>query len=381
MAITLTYTFSPNSTALSAEVNANFSLLATRATDKTGDTLTGALFTQLLEPDVTNTRDLGTTSLFYRTIHARTSVILGQSTANYTLTWANPASARAISFEDPGGTDILVYKAATQTLTNKTITAAVLSGSFTGTYTLAGTPTITAPTISGPTLSGTVIGTYTLGGTPTIPASGLTGTITSATQDLITRLGTIVVNTGVSKATPTFSWRDTGTALPGGLWRIASASDTLLVQRNTAVGGDFSSATNSLVFDNADKATFSGALAVTGAVVHSSTTQMTGAVSIGGANITDAVTTPTIASGFATSPSIVGKTFAFRVAVGGTGTSNTGTVNFGTTFTNIPIVVISDFFGDDVTIDSISTTQVTIARKSGANFTNSNQIWFIVRGY
>lgn len=121
MAITITYTFVPNTTALSAEVNANFSLLASRATDKTGDTLTGTLNTQHLLGSTSNTYDLGGTSNFYRSGYLKTSLVLGQTTANYTLTWANPASARAISFEDPGGTDILVYKAATQTLTNKII--------------------------------------------------------------------------------------------------------------------------------------------------------------------------------------------------------------------------------------------------------------------
>jgi len=40
----------------------------------------------------------------------------------------------------------------TETLTNKTLTAPVLSGSATGTYTLAGTPTITSPTITGATI-------------------------------------------------------------------------------------------------------------------------------------------------------------------------------------------------------------------------------------
>lgn len=131
MAITITYTFTPNTTALSAEVNANFSLLASRATDKTGDTLTGTLNTQHLIGTASNSYDLGSTTYFYRTGHLKTSLILGQTTANYTITWANPASARAVSFEDPGGTDILVYKAATQTLTNKIIT---LSGALTLSY-------------------------------------------------------------------------------------------------------------------------------------------------------------------------------------------------------------------------------------------------------
>lgn len=53
MAITLSYTFSPNTTAQSSQVNANFSTLATRALDKTGDTMTGnLLFTD-------NTYDIG----------------------------------------------------------------------------------------------------------------------------------------------------------------------------------------------------------------------------------------------------------------------------------------------------------------------------------
>lgn len=50
--------------------------------------------------------------------------------------------------------DTLVGTTSTQTLTNKTITAPVLSGSVTGTYTLAGTPTITAPAISAPVITG-----------------------------------------------------------------------------------------------------------------------------------------------------------------------------------------------------------------------------------
>jgi len=75
-------------------------------------------------------------------------------------------------------TGMLVSRTATETLTNKTITAPVLSGSITGTYTLAGTPTITGPTITDPTLSGTVTGTYTLAGTPTISSPALSGTVT-----------------------------------------------------------------------------------------------------------------------------------------------------------------------------------------------------------
>jgi hypothetical protein len=162
--LTTPYTFTAGTVANPDEVNTNFAQFAS-ALNRTGGTMTGTLTSLQITPGTTNLYDLGTSSFFYRTGYLKTSLVLGQTAGNYTLTWANPASARAISIEDPGGTDIFVWKAMAQTLTNKTLTAPVLSGSVTGTYTLAGTPTI--------------------------PASGLTGTITLATQNLITSVGTL----------------------------------------------------------------------------------------------------------------------------------------------------------------------------------------------
>lgn len=91
-------------------------------------------------------------------------------------------------------TNSVVTNAGTQTLTNKTVTAPVLSGTITGTYTLGGTPTfpstvvtttgtqtLTNKTITAPVLSGTITGTYTFGGNPTFPSSMVT---TTSTQTL-----------------------------------------------------------------------------------------------------------------------------------------------------------------------------------------------------
>ena len=50
----------------------------------------------------------------------------------------------------PVATDTLAGIAATQTLTNKTLTSPALSGTVTGTYTLGGTPTLTAPALGTP---------------------------------------------------------------------------------------------------------------------------------------------------------------------------------------------------------------------------------------
>lgn len=60
----------------------------------------------------------------------KTSIILEQTTANYTLSWADPAVARALSIADPLGDDEFVFKAMTQTLANKTLTTPTI-GSFT----------------------------------------------------------------------------------------------------------------------------------------------------------------------------------------------------------------------------------------------------------
>lgn len=52
-----------------------------------------------------------------------TSATLRQTTANYTVTWVDPAAARNISIPDPLGTDVFVFRDMAQTLLSKTLTA------------------------------------------------------------------------------------------------------------------------------------------------------------------------------------------------------------------------------------------------------------------
>jgi hypothetical protein len=72
-------------------------------------------------------------------------LIVNQTTGNYTLRFSDPAAGRVITFSDPGGADSVVYVAATQTLTAKTLTAPTINamtftGNVTGAMTLVSSP-------------------------------------------------------------------------------------------------------------------------------------------------------------------------------------------------------------------------------------------------
>lgn len=73
-----------------------------------------------------------------------------------TLSASLLTAARTFQYPDSAGTLDVIDAA--QTLTNKTITAAILSGTFTGTYTLAGTPTLSGTFLGTPTFPSPLIG-------------------------------------------------------------------------------------------------------------------------------------------------------------------------------------------------------------------------------
>ena len=85
-----------------------------------------------------------------------TVVLAGATSGSTTL---SPTDAVTAVLTMPTGTDTLVGKATTDTLTNKTLTAPVLSGSVTGTYTLAGTPTMGASVLTSATAQASTSGT------------------------------------------------------------------------------------------------------------------------------------------------------------------------------------------------------------------------------
>ena len=107
-------------------------------------------------------------------------VIIAGDTSG-TITLQAPAASGSSVLTLPVATDTLVGKATTDTLTNKTLTAPVLSGTATGTYTLAGTPTITSPTITGASI------TLAASAAPAFSATSSAGTaMTNATYVKVT---------------------------------------------------------------------------------------------------------------------------------------------------------------------------------------------------
>ena len=133
----------------------------------------------------------------------------------------------------------LIGASTTDTLTNKTLVAAVLSGTATGTYTLAGTPTITAPV-----LSGTATGTYTLGGTPSFESaitSSIRGTVTTDND------GSFNMNvTNNFKCTPTGAFALTFTNITAGqsgyILLVNTNGVAVTAAATTKVGATFLSA-------------------------------------------------------------------------------------------------------------------------------------------
>ena len=111
-------------------------------------TLAAGWFTRIVNTDSTNTVTIA---------RATAGDTINGTAANITLTQLSTVDIFVIAAAT--GFWAITYATSdnTQTETNKTLTAPVLSGSVTGTYTLAGTPTLTSPTINTPTITGATI--------------------------------------------------------------------------------------------------------------------------------------------------------------------------------------------------------------------------------
>lgn len=77
MAFSIPYTFSPNTTILSAEANANFSIIASSALDKTGDTMTGTLTALNIAAASGSSYDIGATGTRFRALYLSGAATVG----------------------------------------------------------------------------------------------------------------------------------------------------------------------------------------------------------------------------------------------------------------------------------------------------------------
>ncbi len=228
------------------------------------------------------------------------------------------------------------------TLAATTFTGALATSNLTGNYvaTVGSGTGITSSVTSGNAAATTV----SLNNTAVTPASYGANCGVSLTVDQQGRL------TAVASLTTLHP-----TAAPAAAGTIGFSGNTLVFQAGTS-GHQFANSANNAVL-----------VAISD----------TGNVSLG-ANITDAVGTPTVASGFGTSPSIVGKSYGFKVTHG-TGTSMGGVVNFGATYANPPIVTVGSIITGDIWVTDVSTTQVQIG--TSVELLDGYPVYVIVRGY
>lgn len=127
--ITIPNVFTPFTTISSSQVNANFSAVATNALDKRGDSMTGTLNTQVLLPDITNSRNLGSASFQYL-----------NAWISGTLTTGAVAMTGALSGATTGAFSSNVTVGGTLGVTGSTTMAGVTAGAISGTSLTLSTP-------------------------------------------------------------------------------------------------------------------------------------------------------------------------------------------------------------------------------------------------
>jgi hypothetical protein len=96
MPISIPFSFSPSTKALSAQVNSNFTALGTAALNRTGDTMTGTITSQNVVPASSNTYDLGSASAFFNKLYlnaAAHGVVVGGGSSQLAVTAAGASQS------------------------------------------------------------------------------------------------------------------------------------------------------------------------------------------------------------------------------------------------------------------------------------------------
>ncbi len=263
--------------------------------------------------------------------------------------------------------------------------ASVCAGCPIGSTTPANDSGVTAASVilKNATPSNTTNKLYNVGGTPFFNGlalafgsiSGTTGTIPKFTASTtlgdgpIAVSGTVATMTGTLASTLKMNSNTTGTVVSGiadglniGTWDTIGFDSAKL-----DIGGYRSSQWTSMAF------WLSGAQV---ARYDTSGNYVLGS----GTNITDSTGTPSINAGCGTSPTIVGKDYAFVITIGTGGTDFSCSVLFGRTFANVPACV------SDWSLAAGTSRQITVSTTSVLLVANpilpvGGHIYVICRGF
>lgn len=228
MAISIPYSFVPNTDILSAEVNANFSQIATLGLDKTGDTMTGTLSSRAVIPSTTDAYDLGSALLKFRnlylsgttTLNGRTYTWPSTETANYFLQTNGSGTLSFASIPTNGTVNgRLTFTTATPVTTGDVTSATVLyftpfRGNYISLYdgSVWNLRSFSELSIAVPNTSNTLydVFVYDNNGTATLELTAWTNDTTRATA-LTTQNG-VLVKTGATTRRYVGSFRTTGSS-------------------------------------------------------------------------------------------------------------------------------------------------------------------------
>jgi len=287
------------------------------------------------------------------------------------------------------GNSLLTQSGSTVTMAG-TLAATTFSGSgasLTGVPTTGVTGNFVATVASGTGITSSVTTgnaaatTITLNNTAVTPGSYgsalLVPVITIDQQGRITTASTVTPSVAFLAASNTFTAaQNLNVAAGSNYWQfLVGGVQKAIVGMTGAIQGDstvdlglFAVTSQGIAFYTGGSGTRRGGI------------DSAGNFQVGGTNVTDAVATPTIASGFGTSPAIAGKDFGFTITIG-TGGSASGVVTFNQTYANAPICTANPdtalagyFLGTSAT-----TTQVTVA--SNTTMIANTRVQVLCRGY
>lgn len=360
------YTFTPNTTILSAEVNANFSTVYSNALNRTGGTMTGSLTVQTILAASGNIYDIGASGTKFANIYAINFIGSGVSLTGVALLGATNTFTNS-QIIGAGGTGAV---AAGLTMAGGSASGGggfvVFSRNSTANAYMGSQSAILGTTSSDALIyatSGNGINFYTNAASAMSLSSGGLLAVSGFGTHTFSAGGTganLLIVRNSTAGTGNYGNFQVGNDANAGLTAVYSFSSTFtpsganfangtLVQANGAGGMTLQAqdAAGSLRFFTGGSSQRFGVNAAGDFTFGTS------------AHLMFSNGTPAIASGFGPSPTIAGTDYAFVVSTGNTA-SATGVVNFGHTFSAAPVCIAAGPAAANPIAAASTTTAVTL---------------------